>query len=259
MSSDSTSRFSNRVDDYVRHRPTYPRAVIEYMHAALGLDDHATIADIGSGTGIFTKLLLDVGHAVYAIEPNAPMRDAAEKLLEGTHGFISVAGTAEDTTLDSSSVDAITVAQAFHWFDVQRSRAEFVRILRSGGPVVLLWNDRREDQSPFSIEYQSLIDTYNTDLATIDHRRITRSDDVIREFFGDASFETATFDNSQTLDFEGLRGRLVSSSYIPAPGDSGYDAMITELQELFERHAVDGVVEIGYDTKLFAGRLEDRR
>jgi ubiquinone/menaquinone biosynthesis C-methylase UbiE len=257
MSIDSTARFSNRVADYVNYRPSYPREIVAYMHGVLGVDARATVADVGSGTGIFTQLLLEAGHTVYAIEPNGPMREAAQKIIKEFPGFISVAATAEQTTLDDASVDVVTAAQAFHWFDVPAARSEFKRILRPAGWVVLLWNDRREDQSSFSLDYQALIDRYNTDLSTVDHRRLTRTDEVIRDFFGRGGFRSVTFDNHQSLDFDGLRGRLVSSSYIPAPDAPGHDAMIADLTALFERHAVGGEVRITYDTKVYYGRLEE--
>lgn len=257
MSQDSTSRFSNRVDDYVSYRPRYPRQVVAFLHTALGIDPRATVADVGSGTGIFAQLLLEAGHTVFAIEPNAPMRRAAEELMGGFPGFISVAATAEQTTLDVASVDAITAAQAFHWFDVPAARAEFRRILRPGGWVTLLWNDRREEGNAFAVEYQALIDEYNIDLGRVDHRRLTRDESVMREFFGGGNYGVERLDNTQSLDFEGLRGRLVSSSYIPASDAPRHDEMIAELQALFERHAVDGRVEIEYDTRIYYGRLED--
>lgn len=258
MSTDNTARFSDRVDDYVKHRPGYPQAVVTYLHGVLGIDPRATVADVGSGTGIFTQLLIDAGHTVFAIEPNTPMRAAAERLIGNRPGFISVAATAERTSLDDASVDLVTAAQAFHWFDVEGARSEFTRILRPGGYVVLLWNDRREDGSDFSVEYQSLIDEYNTDLAVVDHRRLTRGDAVIERFFGASGHRTICFENRQRLDFEGLRGRLVSSSYIPAAGAPRHDEMIDELAALHARHAVDGFVEISYETKVYYGRLEGR-
>ena len=199
MTTDSTTRFSDRVHDYVSYRPGYPRAVVTFLHENAGIDPRATVADVGSGTGIFTRLLVEAGHTVYAIEPNAPMRAAAERDLAGMPRFISVAATAEHTSLDDRSVDVVTAAQAFHWFDVARVRREFRRILRAGGHVVLVWNDRRESVTEFDREYQALIDRYNADLAAVDHRRLTRDDTVISSFFGSSGCERFTFDNSQVL------------------------------------------------------------
>jgi SAM-dependent methyltransferase len=251
----TTERFSNRVDDYVRYRPGYPAEVVDFLHGQ-GVRADAVIADIGSGTGIFTALLLDAGHTVYAVEPNAPMRAAAESTLGSNPRFHSVDGTAESTTLPDASVDAIVAAQAFHWFDVPKARVELERILRPGGLVALVWNDRREEGSTFATQYQALIDRYNTDLATVDHRRLTRDDaSAVRGFFGDAQMREARFENHQDLGFDGLRGRLVSSSYIPSPGEPHYDEMIEELRALFDRHAVGGRVRLDYDTRLYHGTL----
>jgi SAM-dependent methyltransferase len=252
----ATDRFSNRVDDYIRFRPGYPREVVTFLLSELGLSEGASVADIGSGTGIFTALLLEAGLTVFGVEPNAPMRAAAERLLAAHDRFRSVDGTAESTTLASASVDAVTAAQAFHWFDVPRARDEFRRILRPGGFVALLWNDRRDDVTEFAREYQELIDEFNTDLGSVDHRRLTRDDAAtVREFFGASGTREKRFANHQDLDFDGLRGRLVSSSYIPSPGAPRYDEMIEALGLLFDRHSIDGHVRLDYDTRVFYGTL----
>jgi SAM-dependent methyltransferase len=251
----TTERFNDRVEDYIRYRPSYPREVLVFLRERLALPPGATIADVGSGTGIFSALLLDSGYRVIGVEPNAPMRAAAERMLGDRDMFRSVDATAEATTLADASVDAVVAAQAFHWFDPAAARTEFTRILRPQGWIVLLWNDRRDDDTPFAREYQQLIDRHNTDLASVDHRRITRDDaPALRKLFGGSGFAEACFENHQDLNFEGVRGRLVSSSYIPSPGAPGYDAMIDELRALFERHARQGTVRIDYDTKMYYGR-----
>lgn len=254
----NTTRFSNRVDDYVRYRPSYPREVVEFLSRELSLFEGASVADVGSGTGIFSQLLLDAGYRVLAVEPNEPMRRAAERLIGSLSGFNSVAASAEHTTLPESSVSLVTAAQAFHWFDVPEVRREFGRILQPGGAVALLWNDRREDSTAFASEYQALIDTYNIDLDKVDHRRITRDEaSSIEALYGADGFSERLFDNAQVLDFDGLRGRIASSSYMPPPGAPRYDDMIAELRTLFEAHAVDGSVRIDYVTRLYHGSIGD--
>lgn len=150
------TRFSNRVQDYIRYRPGYPQAVMDCLRDEFGLRPQQVVADIGSGTGISTGLLLDNGHRVIAVEPNADMRAAAETRYGSNGAFQSVAAPAEATTLPDASVDWIVAAQAFHWFDVEKCRVEFRRILKRGGFVALLWNDRRDD-TPFLRGYDALL------------------------------------------------------------------------------------------------------
>lgn len=248
-----TERFSNRVESYVRARPSYPPALLDLLAERCGLSAQAVVADIGSGTGILTRLLLDHGSAVYAVEPNAAMRGAAEAALGGYPGFTSVAATAEATTLLDSSVDLVTAGQAYHWFDPPRARREFARILRPGGYVALIWNDRRPGGTPFLEGYEQLLLTYGTDYTTVTHTRISEAD--LQGFFGAAPLQRAAFPNRQTLDLEGLRARLVSSSYTPAPGQPGHAEMLEALAALFAQHQVAGLVAMDYDTLVFYGRL----
>jgi SAM-dependent methyltransferase len=247
--SDSTIRFSDRVEDYVKYRPRYPETVVAYLQHAYTLTAAWDIADIGSGTGISAELFLRNGNRVYGVEPNVEMRRKAEELLAGDGGFISIDGTAEATGLADARVDLIVAGQAFHWFDAVRCRVEFMRILRPGGVVVLIWNERLID-SPFEKEYEALILRYGTDYTYVKHK--VNSDEKIGEFFQPAVFVLAVFPNEQLFDFEGLKGRLLSSSYIPKEGNA---AMLQALSELFDRHAVGGRVRVGYDTKVYSGIL----
>src|SRR4051812_31213057 len=160
---DSTQRFSSRVESYVRYRPSYPSAVIELLKNECGLTANSIIADIAFGTGIFTKLLLENGNRVFGIEPNANMRRAGEEFLGSFPNFTSVAGTAEDSTLSSQSVDFATAAQAAHWFDLKQARAEFMRILKPGGWSVLVWNERSVNSTAFLREYEQLVLDFGTD------------------------------------------------------------------------------------------------
>jgi SAM-dependent methyltransferase len=248
---DSKRRFSDRVEDYVKYRPHYPVALLEYLRAELGFDASRIVADIGSGTGISTELFLRNGNKVYAIEPNDAMRAKAEELLAGYTGFVSCNGTAEATGLPDASVDLIVAGQAFHWFDPIRARKEFARIARPGAYAALVWNERLV-LSDFEKEYEELILHAGGDYKTINHKNI--ADLEIGAFFHPEAFVLRIFDNEQVFDLEGLKGRLLSSSYIPKEG-AGYDKMIRDLEALFARHQTGGKVRVGYETKLYTGRI----
>jgi SAM-dependent methyltransferase len=253
-SSDPTRRFSTRVEHYLAYRPSYPEAVFDLLADDCGLSPDWAVADIGSGTGILSQLLLARGNQVFGVEPNAEMRRAAESLLADQARFTSVEGTAEATTLDDDSVDLVVAAQAFHWFQPEAARAEFARILRPAGWVALVWNDRRKTASPFLAAFEELLLEHGTDYRQVDHSRLGVVD--IQHFFGTAKIGTAVFDSQQDLDLDGLTGRLLSSSYIPAPGEPGHEATLAHLQAIFEIHQVDGKVVIEYDTRVYFGRLE---
>ena len=248
----TADRFTNRVDDYVRARPGYPDAVAGMLATSFGLGPSWTIADVGAGTGISAELLLGRGASVVAIEPNEAMRAAASTRLGSQPGFRAIAGSAEATSLDAASVDAVVAAQAFHWFDRAAFRLECRRILKDGGIVALMWNVRRVEASPFDAEYEALIRTHATDYLKVRHENV--SDDELAAFFA-GPFERGVFDNPQRLDAAGLRARLTSSSYVPAPDDPRCDAMLADLDALFARHAVDGRVVMNYDTRVYAGAL----
>ncbi|HEU5014136.1 MAG TPA: class I SAM-dependent methyltransferase, partial [Roseiflexaceae bacterium] len=210
---DSTQRFSSRVENYVKYRPSYPQEIIAALQQACGLTSDSIVADVGSGTGIFAELLLRNGNTVYGIEPNQAMRAAGEQLLQHFPRFHSVNGTAEATTLPAQSVDFITAGQAFHWFDPDRARREFARILRPGGWVALIWNERRSDSTPFLRDYEQLLRTYGTDYEASKHTNFDA--ELIRAFFAPNPMFMQTFENQQRFDYDGLRGRLLSSSYTP--------------------------------------------
>lgn len=245
------SRFSNRVADYVRYRPGYPSEVPTLLQNEVGLLSQSIVADVGSGTGISTDMLLKLGCEVFAVEPNAEMRAAAECLLEGNSNFHSVAGSAHATTLADGSIELIVAAQAFHWFKPVETRVEFDRILKPGGHVVLIWNERKLEASPFLKDYEALLMRFGTDYATVRHENIELKS--LGSFFrGD--FETHVFSNFQRFDFESLKGRLMSSSYAPAPGHPQHEPMLGELRRIFDLHQQDGRVDLEYATKVHIGR-----
>jgi SAM-dependent methyltransferase len=250
---DPTIRFSSRVADYVRARPSYPAAALDMLVTAYGMAPGTIVADLGSGTGIFSALLLERGCAVFAVEPNAAMRSAAEAALGGAPGFTSVAGTAEDTGLPDGSVDMVTAAQAFHWFDRARARAEMGRILCAKGPVALLWNERLTTGDSFLEDYEALLHRFGTDYGQVDHRQI--GPDQLSELFGPSGYDTHVFPNRQSLDWAGLVSRLRSSSYTPELTDDRFAPMMAALEDLFRRYQRAGQVPMHYETQLYVGRL----
>jgi SAM-dependent methyltransferase len=249
---DSKQRFSDRVENYIRYRPGYPAQVIETLRSECGLTPAAVVADIASGTGIFTRLLLENENRVYGIEPNREMREAAERLLVEFPRFTSVAGTAEATTLADHSADFATAAQAAHWFDLPKARQEFARILKPGGWAVLIWNERRTDSTPFLRAYEELLQTYGTDYEQVRHEHTT---DDIGNFFSPTPFEQRVFDMRQAFDYAQLEGRLLSSSYAPMQGHPRYEPMLNELRRICDAHQESARVGMEYRTRVYYGRL----
>jgi SAM-dependent methyltransferase len=251
---DSTVRFSNRVENYIRYRPGYPKGVLDVLRDECGLTSGSVVADIASGTGIFTRMLLENGNKVFAVEPNREMREAAERLLAAHPNFVSIAATAEETTLATQSVDFATAAQAAHWFDLPRARREFTRVLRPTGCAVLIWNERSTDTTPFLRDYEQLLMTYGTDYQQVRHENTT---DKIGTFFAPCAFEERTFDMQQNFDYAELEGRLLSSSYAPLAENPNYAAMLTRLRNIFDGYQTEGRVSMEYRTRMYYGRLTD--
>lgn len=252
MGTTPTERFTDRVDDYVRYRPDYPVELGPAIRDAAKLSRDSVVADIGAGTGISSRMLLELGVRVLAVEPNAAMRSAAERDLGGIPGFRSVAGAAEATTLPKASVDLITAGQAFHWFDREGAGREFRRILRPGAPVALFWNRRALEGTPFLAGYEALLLRYGTDYQNVRHDRI---DGEAFDAMFPGGWTLRTFPNTQELDREGLFGRVFSSSYTPSPGHPQRAKMEAALGELFEREARGGLVRLEYETELYVGRF----
>lgn len=248
----NTTRFSNRVEDYVKYRPGYPSEIVTYLVNKWGLNADKHIADIGAGTGISAELFLKAGYKVTAVEPNKEMRDKSLDLLAYYPRFTAINGTAERTTLADKSVDAIIAGQAFHWFNREQSRKEFSRILKEGGLVVLIWNERKTE-SAFEFAYNELIIKHGIDYKTVDHRNI--DEQHVGAFFSPATVQLALFANRQIFDYAGLLGRLLSSSYMPSREDKGYAIMAQELETLFDQYQENGTIAIEYDTKVYTGRL----
>ena len=253
--SDSTERFSSRVADYVRYRPDYPPALLDWLHRDIGVPTETLVADIGAGTGISTRRFLASGHPVIAVEPNAAMRAAAEQWLAPDYLRLKlVDGTAEATTLADHSVGLVAAAQVFHWFDTTAVRTEWARILHPGGLALVFWNSRLLDASPFLVGYEQLLLEFGTDYTQVAERY--QDDDAMRAWFGPGLRGMASFPNVQRMDLDGLRGRLLSSSYAPQAGHPRHAPMLEALQQLFDAHAVDGQVAFEYHTRAFVGTLD---
>lgn len=252
MTKDTIERFSNRVENYARYRPHYPKQVLNLFQAEMNLEKSSSLADIGSGTGISSKLFLENGNRVFGVEPNKLMREAAENFLREFPHFRSVEGTAENTTLPDGSVDFVVAAQAFHWFDAEKTRAEFERILKDRGFIALMWNERRLDSTAFLRKYERLLIEFGTDYEKVRHDNFDEK--KLRKFF-QTEFSSETFQNAQTLDFEGLKGRISSSSYMPAKNDARFEPMIAELKRLFDKYAESGKIQILYDTNVHYSQI----
>lgn len=250
--SDTVERFSNRVANYVKYRPGYPAEMMDLFRERLGLERGSVVADVGSGTGLSARPFLEAGCAVYGVEPNAVMREAAEEFLAEFPGFKSTDGTSTETTLGDASCDLVVAAQAFHWFEPEPTRAEFRRILKPGGYVALIWNERQLDTTEFLREYEKLLLKYGRDYADVRHEQI---DEAVLGGFFRADFGRATFANRQVFDLAGLRGRMLSSSYMPDETDAAFPLLEKELESLFAKHNESGRITVFYDTNVFYSRL----
>ena len=249
------ARFSPCVGDYVKYRPQYPLEIIDLLAEKCALTPESVVADIGCGTGMLAKLFLDNGNPVIGVEPNADMRAGAEQYLAEFGRYTSMNGSAEATRLPAQAIDFIVAGQAFHWFDRDRSRPEFLRLLKPDGVVALIWNDRRLDSTPFMRDYEALLQQHGIDYAEIDHKKIHQRE-VLAPFFGGEFFE-ASFDNFQYLGLDGLIGRLHSASYMPSKDHAAYAPMVKRAREIFDAHASadGGKVTFEYDTRIFYGLL----
>ena len=251
---DPKSRFSDRVEDYIKYRPRYQREVLEALQEACGLRPSHVIADIGCGTGFSAEPFLQNGNRVIGIEPNREMREAGEAYLAAYPNFEMRAGSAESTGLQSHSVDVVLAGQAFHWFPLAETRAEFARILKPEGWVVLIWHDRSPDATPFLRAYESFLKRHATDYNEVMHRAVANPD-VLGKFFAPQPVKLISLQAGQRFDFDGLRGRLLSSSYVPREGERA-EAMLAELPALFSTYAEEGVVVFQYETKIYYGHLD---
>jgi SAM-dependent methyltransferase len=247
-----TERFSARAGNYAKYRPSYPASLIDFMLEEFGLGPGSVVADVGSGTGILSRLLLERQVMVIGVEPNREMREEAEKALRDIAHFRSVDGTAEVTTLADASVDLVAAAQAFHWFDHGRAYCEFRRIAGPTGWAALIWNARKTAASAFMAEYEGIVGKYGSEFARCGGELV--SFERLQRIFG-AGLQEQTFGNFQDLDWGGMRGRLLSASYMPMEDSAGFEPMMKALRDAFERHQQNGQVRLEYETRLYFGRL----
>lgn len=253
MMHNSTNRFADRVENYVKFRPRYPGEFVNHLIIEQVLKQDTIVADVGSGTGFSAQPILEYGNTVYGVEPNEPMRSAGEKFLAQYVNFISIDGTAEQTTLPNNSVDLVIAGQAFHWFDQDKCKTEFQRILKPAGHLLLMWNERLTVTTPFLTEYENLLLKHSTDYTDINHINITPK--LIAEFFSPNRVEKHEIENIQTVDYDGLEGRLMSCSYVPNYGEEGHEAMLTDLRMLYEQFEVNGKLDFIYLTRMYYGLL----
>jgi SAM-dependent methyltransferase len=249
-----TERFSDRVDAYAKHRPSYPEELLSFLKQQV--PSPAAVADVGSGTGILTELLLESGYEVYAVEPNTPMRAAAEQRLRDHAGFHTVNGTAESTGLSDYSIDLITAAQAFHWFDRAPAKKEFRRILKAKDKVALIWNERLDDASEVNLRYESALKEMVPGYPTVAHHRMVRQEDI-HEFFAPNQLELVTFRNDQKMDRAGLIGRLLSTSYVPNKGQPGNIEIVSAVERIFDDCQIDNLVTMVYETRTYFGAFAE--
>ncbi len=250
---DATERFGIRADAYARARPGYPDFAVSALAQAFALAPGATVVDLGCGTGLSCEPFLRAGFTVLGVEPNPPMRAHAVERLGPLAGFRAVDGRAEATGLDDACADLLIAAQAFHWFDVEATRAEALRILRPPARAALIWNDRRAQGSPFAAGYEELLRRHGTQYLELRHRHERR--DRIDAFFAGLPWRTITVTHGDELDYPRLADRLDSASYVPGPADPGHGPMMAELQQLFARTARHGVVTMEFETRILYGRM----
>jgi SAM-dependent methyltransferase len=250
---DAKQRFSNRVADYARYRPGYPAALLDLLRKDCGLRSGHVVADIGSGTGFLSALFLKNGNRVYGVEPNTEMRQAGEEYLASYDGFSSIEGSAESTTLEEASVDFVTAGQAFHWFEPEKTRAEFRRILRPQGWVVVTWNFR-EMETPFAKAYEDMLVKYGTDYTRV-RDSYPKSHDV-KGFFLGGEFFVRMLPNHRPLNWDELAGLLRSASYMPQESHANCSPMMDALRELFLRYQENGCVSWKYTTHMYFGQLQ---
>lgn len=254
MAPDSSNRFNQKASHYSKARPSYPDECVDWILDRVGFSSNISVADVGSGTGILTELFLKRGAFVFGVEPNSEMRAEAERsLLSEYELFRSVSGSAEETSLMDDSVQLVTVAQAYHWMDPEKTTSEFRRILQPGGLVALLWNDRQAEASEFMSGYEELLEKYGTEFEEIRDRATVRGLDSL---FGQDSFEEFKAINVVSMSIDDLHGLVQSLSYLPSAGEKGFQELSEDLGRLFESQEEDGEVRFVYETSCFLGGVK---
>jgi SAM-dependent methyltransferase len=247
-------RYSDKTEDYAKYRPDFPVELIDFLYINSGASSTSVIADIGSGTGRFTRPLLEKGNFVYGIEQNNEMRIKAEKLLSPFSKFISIAGSAEKTGLMDKSLDLITVAQAFHWFNKEKTFSEFKRIIKDNGNIFIVWDDLVGDYNNFSKEFSNVLGLFRNVQLKSGTNRYTRNE-MIDGFFKDNKYITASFIHEVYQSFESIKGGALSASFTPKPGEENYKAFVLELEKVFDKFQHNGCVCTAFRSVCYLGRL----
>lgn len=249
---DNTEKFTDKAEKYVSSRPSYPKEFIDYLYSEVGFTQKSKIADIGAGTGIFTRQLLERNSDVTAVEPNDDMREKLLSLQDEFENLKVLDGTAENTLLDDKSIDFVTVAQAFHWFDVEKFKAECRRILKSDGKVVLVWNNR-DEESDIVKDNIEIFKKYCKNFGGLSGSRLKNYDGFGKLF--DGEYKHIKFENHLWFDRDKFVGRSLSASYSLTKGDEKFDEYVKELNDLFDKYEKDGIVKIPNYTDVYIGNV----
>ena len=249
----ATRRFSGRVEAYRRYRPRYPREIIPRLQELCGLTPTSIVADIGAGTGMLAELFLQYGNRVHAVEPNPEMRAACEELVASYPNLTCIDGTAEETRLPDDSVDFVAVGRAFHWFEQEKCRLEFARILRAGGWVVLAGMGPRKGADPIARDHENILREYGLDFAALRERY--NLGDAARKFFSGDGMREAEFPGAEEMTHEELKGHTASLSVTPQPGHPRFPAMQQALKDFFARHQSAGRVRLPMNCRVYVGQL----
>lgn len=250
---DNTQNFSGKANNYTLGRPTYANDFINYLYSEQNFSEKSIIADIGSGTGKFAKQLLDKGSYLYCVEPNDDMRNTAVNELSMYENFNSINGTASKTTLPAASIDFITAAQAFHWFDVDLFHKECKRILKPNGKVILIWNMRDISNATNKLSYEIYLKFCPKFKGF--SGGIKKDDERIKKFFNN-NYKYIEFDNPLFYDKKKFISRSLSSSYSLKNEDKNYEKYINELCDLFDKHSKDGILEMANKTVAYMGNID---
>jgi len=248
----NVASFTGRVEEYAKYRPGYPEQIISLLENKMEFDESKDVADVGCGTGRLSRLFLTNGNLVFGVEPNEEMRLMSEKLLSKFINFVSVDGTAEVTKLATSSVDIVSVGQAFHWFDLKKTKKEFKRVLRKDGHVVIVWNERT-NSSQVMKAVNKILKSLNQEHEEAEKNLVDKK--LLSAFFGVAKVGSCTIPNYQMLDLAGLKGRIQSISYVPESGNENKKIM-DEIKDVFEKYNNGGMVKIEYTTRVYYGNLK---
>ena len=245
---DNTKKFDNKADVYLKGRPSYPDELTDFLKEKFGLNKNSAVADVGSGTGIFTEKLAKICGKVYAVEPNEDMRRTAETRFKIFTNVVSVDGCAENTALDGCSVDFVTAAQAFHWFDVNSFGRECRRILKRGGKTFLIWN-RRDVNAEINLRLYELYRKFCPKFTGFGGGE-NNTEEKIRKFYG-GDYSEKEFENPVSYPREKFVSRCLSSSYSIGESDFRYSDYICAVNGIFDEYATDGILTVPNKTVVY--------